>query len=57
MLVLCAETSLILLETPVEVPHQVWFVLELVEGIYFVLVLSRKTGVTGFGNRSDRFQY
>jgi hypothetical protein len=24
----------------VEVPHQVWFVLELVEGFYLLLVLS-----------------
>jgi hypothetical protein len=39
VLLLCAGTSLILLEAPVEVPQQVWFVLELVEGIYFVLVL------------------
>jgi hypothetical protein len=40
VLVLCAGTLLVLLETPVEVPHQVWFVLQLVEGIYILLVLS-----------------
>jgi hypothetical protein len=38
--VLCAGTSLILLEIPVEAPHQVWFVLELVEGIHILSVLS-----------------
>jgi hypothetical protein len=31
---------LVLLETPVEVPHQVCFVLEFVEGIYILSVLS-----------------
>jgi hypothetical protein len=40
VLVLCAGTLLIHLETRVVVPHQVWFVLELVEGIYILLVLS-----------------
>jgi hypothetical protein len=40
VLVLRAETLLIHLETPVEVPHQVWFVLELVEGNYILSVLS-----------------
>jgi cytochrome b561 len=40
VLVLCAGTTLILLETPVEAPHQVCFVLELVEGIHILLVLS-----------------
>jgi hypothetical protein len=34
--VLSAVTSLKLLETPVGVLHQVWFELELVEGIYLV---------------------
>jgi hypothetical protein len=34
VLVLCAGTPLTLLETPMEVLHQVWFVLELVEGLY-----------------------
>jgi hypothetical protein len=29
-------TSLTLLETPVEILHQVWFELELVEGYYLV---------------------
>jgi hypothetical protein len=37
--VLCAGTSLILLETPVVAPHQVCFVLEFVQGIYIVSVL------------------
>jgi hypothetical protein len=48
--VLCEATSLTLLETPVEVLHQVWFELELVEGIcLFVGLLPSKTGLTGFG--------
>jgi hypothetical protein len=40
VLVLCAGTLLVLLEIPVKVTHQVWFVLELVEGFYLLLVLS-----------------
>jgi hypothetical protein len=58
VLVLCAGTSLTLLETPVDVLHQVRFVLELVEGIsYSVGFLPSKTGLTDFGNRSDQFRY
>jgi hypothetical protein len=42
----------------VEVLHQVWFVLELIEGFsWSVGFMSSETGLTGFGNRSDRFQY
>jgi hypothetical protein len=49
VLVLCAGTSLTLLETPVEVLHQDWFVLELEEVIsYSVSFLCGKTGPTGF---------
>jgi hypothetical protein len=40
-----------------EVQHQVWFVLELIEGIsYSIDFLYGKTDLTSFGNRSDRFQ-
>jgi hypothetical protein len=58
VLVLCAGTSLTFLETHVEVLNQVWFVLELIEGIsYIVGFLCGKAGLAGFGNRSYRFCY
>jgi hypothetical protein len=40
VLVLCAGTSSTLLETPVEVLRQVWFVLELVKGLLLVCWFS-----------------
>jgi hypothetical protein len=56
VLVLCVGISLTLLETPLEVLHQVWFEIELVEDIYlFGGLLPSKIGLTGFGNRSNCF--